>query len=94
MNFVFCSYIYAVEIKLRLVILSVQNRLKLKLTFVSNALPSLLLSSQKKAWPDHKRECKCLKSCKPRYPPDSVRLLGRAVVRLVSTNSLEKPGFN
>ncbi|KAF3823486.1 hypothetical protein GH733_010922 [Mirounga leonina] len=32
---------------------------------------------RKKGWPDHKWECKCLKSCKPRYPPDSVRLLGR-----------------
>ncbi|NP_001362891.1 histone-lysine N-methyltransferase SMYD3 isoform 3 [Homo sapiens] len=38
---------------------------------------------QKKAWPDHKRECKCLKSCKPRYPPDSVRLLGRVVFKLM-----------
>ncbi|KAL1769896.1 histone-lysine N-methyltransferase SMYD3 [Sigmodon hispidus] len=42
---------------------------------------------QKKGWPDHKRECKCLKSCKPRYPPDSVRLLGRAIVKLMD----EKP---
>lgn len=42
---------------------------------------------QKKAWPDHKRECKCLKSCKPRYPPDSVRLLGRVVFKLME----EKP---
>ncbi|KAL6087899.1 hypothetical protein STEG23_014035 [Scotinomys teguina] len=44
---------------------------------------------QKKAWPDHKRECKCLKSCKPKYPPDSVRLLGRAVVRLMDGRSSE-----
>ncbi|GAB1285778.1 Histone-lysine N-methyltransferase SMYD3 [Apodemus speciosus] len=42
---------------------------------------------QKKAWPDHKRECRCLKSCKPRYPPDSVRLLGRVIVKLMD----EKP---
>ncbi|XP_058165379.1 histone-lysine N-methyltransferase SMYD3 isoform X2 [Dasypus novemcinctus] len=38
---------------------------------------------QKKAWQDHKRECKCLRSCKPRYPPDSVRLLGRVVIKLM-----------
>ncbi|KAH0513641.1 Histone-lysine N-methyltransferase SMYD3 [Microtus ochrogaster] len=42
---------------------------------------------EKKAWPDHKRECRCLKSCKPRYPPDSVRLLGRVIVKLMD----EKP---
>ncbi|EGW00815.1 SET and MYND domain-containing protein 3 [Cricetulus griseus] len=42
---------------------------------------------QKKAWPDHKQECKCLKSCKPRYPPDSVRLLARVIVKLMD----EKP---
>ncbi|XP_019514566.1 PREDICTED: histone-lysine N-methyltransferase SMYD3-like [Hipposideros armiger] len=44
---------------------------------------------QKKGWPDHKRECKCLKSCKPRYPPDSVRLLGRAVVKLMEETPSE-----
>ncbi|XP_014383730.1 PREDICTED: histone-lysine N-methyltransferase SMYD3 [Myotis brandtii] len=44
---------------------------------------------QKKAWPDHKRECKCLKSCKPRYPPDSVRLLGRVVVKLMEETPSE-----
>ncbi|XP_006897801.1 PREDICTED: histone-lysine N-methyltransferase SMYD3 [Elephantulus edwardii] len=38
---------------------------------------------QKKAWPDHKRECKCLRNCQPRYPPDSVRLLGRVLVKLM-----------
>ncbi|XP_004400529.1 PREDICTED: histone-lysine N-methyltransferase SMYD3 isoform X1 [Odobenus rosmarus divergens] len=44
---------------------------------------------QKKAWPDHKRECKCLKSCKPRYPPDSVRLLGRVVFKLMEETPSE-----
>ncbi|KAI4537005.1 hypothetical protein MG293_013208, partial [Ovis ammon polii] len=45
-------------------------------------------AGDKKAWQDHKRECKCLKSCKPRYPPDSVRLLGRVVFKLVNINKL------
>ncbi|KAM6165750.1 histone-lysine N-methyltransferase SMYD3 isoform 2-T2 [Erethizon dorsatum] len=44
---------------------------------------------QKKAWQDHKRECKCLKSCKPRYPPDSVRLLGRVVIKLMEATPSE-----
>ncbi|XP_021569792.1 histone-lysine N-methyltransferase SMYD3 [Carlito syrichta] len=44
---------------------------------------------QKKAWQDHKRECKCLKICKPRYPPDSVRLLGRVVCKLMEGTSSE-----
>ncbi|KFO25465.1 SET and MYND domain-containing protein 3 [Fukomys damarensis] len=43
----------------------------------------------KKAWQDHKRECKCLKSCKPRYPPDSVRLLGRVVIKLMEETPSE-----
>ncbi|KAM6220009.1 histone-lysine N-methyltransferase SMYD3 isoform 2-T2 [Rhynchocyon petersi] len=42
---------------------------------------------QKEAWPDHKRECRCLKGCRPRYPPDSVRLLGRVVFKFME----EKP---
>ncbi|XP_063092837.1 histone-lysine N-methyltransferase SMYD3 isoform X4 [Cavia porcellus] len=44
---------------------------------------------QKKAWQDHKQECKCLKSCKPRYPPDSVRLLGRVVIKLMEKTPSE-----
>ncbi|XP_075851654.1 histone-lysine N-methyltransferase SMYD3 isoform X2 [Microcebus murinus] len=44
---------------------------------------------QKKAWQHHKRECKCLKSCKPRYPPDSVRLLGRVVFKLMEQTPSE-----
>uniref|UniRef100_A0A8C5LN93 [histone H3]-lysine(4) N-trimethyltransferase n=1 Tax=Jaculus jaculus TaxID=51337 RepID=A0A8C5LN93_JACJA len=45
---------------------------------------------QKKAWQDHKRECKCLKSCKPRYPPDSVRLLGRVIFKLITKLTEDK----
>uniref|UniRef100_A0A8B7TJB4 [histone H3]-lysine(4) N-trimethyltransferase n=1 Tax=Castor canadensis TaxID=51338 RepID=A0A8B7TJB4_CASCN len=44
---------------------------------------------QKKGWQDHKRECKCLRSCKPRYPPDSVRLLSRVVFRLMEETPSE-----
>ncbi|XP_069340737.1 histone-lysine N-methyltransferase SMYD3 isoform X2 [Eulemur rufifrons] len=44
---------------------------------------------QKKAWQHHKRECKSLKSCKPRYPPDSVRLLGRVVFKLMEETPSE-----
>uniref|UniRef100_A0A8D1RQF9 Histone-lysine N-methyltransferase SMYD3 n=1 Tax=Sus scrofa TaxID=9823 RepID=A0A8D1RQF9_PIG len=44
---------------------------------------------QKKAWQDHKRECKCLKSCKPRYPPNSVRLLGRVIFKLMEETPSE-----
>lgn len=44
---------------------------------------------QQQAWPDHRRECKCLQSCKPRYPPDSVRLLGRVVVKLMEETPSE-----
>uniref|UniRef100_A0A8C1XIQ6 [histone H3]-lysine(4) N-trimethyltransferase n=1 Tax=Cyprinus carpio TaxID=7962 RepID=A0A8C1XIQ6_CYPCA len=38
---------------------------------------------QKQAWPDHKRECKCLKRLQPRIPTDSVRLLTRIIFKLV-----------
>nr|XP_027309659.2 histone-lysine N-methyltransferase SMYD3 isoform X1 [Anas platyrhynchos] len=40
-------------------------------------------SCQKEAWLDHKQECKCLKSIKPNFPPDSVRLAGRIVFKLL-----------
>ncbi|XP_025938121.1 histone-lysine N-methyltransferase SMYD3 isoform X2 [Apteryx rowi] len=40
-------------------------------------------SCQKEAWQDHKQECKCLKSIKPNFPPDSVRLAGRIVFKLL-----------
>uniref|UniRef100_A0A8D0FU11 [histone H3]-lysine(4) N-trimethyltransferase n=1 Tax=Strix occidentalis caurina TaxID=311401 RepID=A0A8D0FU11_STROC len=40
-------------------------------------------SCQKEAWLDHKQECRCLKSIKPNFPPDSVRLAGRIVFKLV-----------
>uniref|UniRef100_A0A8C9FXB7 [histone H3]-lysine(4) N-trimethyltransferase n=1 Tax=Pavo cristatus TaxID=9049 RepID=A0A8C9FXB7_PAVCR len=38
----------------------------------------------KEAWLDHKRECKCLQNVKPNFPPDSVRLAGRIVFKLVT----------
>ncbi|KAM3676380.1 histone-lysine N-methyltransferase SMYD3 isoform 5-T5 [Ammospiza maritima maritima] len=38
---------------------------------------------QKEAWLDHKQECKCLKSIEPSFPPDSVRLAGRIVFKLL-----------
>uniref|UniRef100_A0A8C4JJ10 [histone H3]-lysine(4) N-trimethyltransferase n=1 Tax=Dromaius novaehollandiae TaxID=8790 RepID=A0A8C4JJ10_DRONO len=40
-------------------------------------------SCQKEAWQDHKQECKCLKSIEPNFPPDSVRLAGRIVFKLL-----------
>ncbi|XP_064270777.1 histone-lysine N-methyltransferase SMYD3 isoform X1 [Passer domesticus] len=40
-------------------------------------------SCQKEAWLDHKQECKCLKSIEPNFPPDSVRLAGRIVFKLL-----------
>ncbi|KAM7118129.1 histone-lysine N-methyltransferase SMYD3 isoform 1-T1 [Ciconia maguari] len=40
-------------------------------------------SCQKEAWLDHKQECRCLKSIEPNFPPDSVRLAGRIVFKLL-----------
>ncbi|XP_074024280.1 histone-lysine N-methyltransferase SMYD3 isoform X3 [Numenius arquata] len=40
-------------------------------------------SCQKEAWLDHKQECRCLKSVEPNIPPDSVRLAGRIVFKLL-----------
>ncbi|KAM6085676.1 histone-lysine N-methyltransferase SMYD3 isoform 2-T2 [Theristicus caerulescens] len=40
-------------------------------------------SCQKEAWLDHKQECRCLKSAEPNFPPDSVRLAGRIVFKLL-----------
>ncbi|XP_009990546.1 PREDICTED: histone-lysine N-methyltransferase SMYD3-like [Tauraco erythrolophus] len=40
-------------------------------------------SCQKEAWLDHKRECRCLKSVEPNFPPDSIRLAGRIVFKLL-----------
>ncbi|XP_069656696.1 histone-lysine N-methyltransferase SMYD3 isoform X4 [Haliaeetus albicilla] len=40
-------------------------------------------SCQKEAWLDHKQECRCLKSVEPNFPPDSVRLAGRIVFKLL-----------
>ncbi|KAK1793096.1 hypothetical protein P4O66_011496 [Electrophorus voltai] len=39
---------------------------------------------QRQAWPEHKRECKCLKHLQPRVPTDSVRLVARIIFRLLS----------
>uniref|UniRef100_A0A8C4TZZ5 Uncharacterized protein n=1 Tax=Falco tinnunculus TaxID=100819 RepID=A0A8C4TZZ5_FALTI len=41
------------------------------------------LPAQKEAWLDHKQECRCLKSIVPNFPPDSVRLAGRIVFKLL-----------
>ncbi|XP_041837631.1 histone-lysine N-methyltransferase SMYD3 [Melanotaenia boesemani] len=38
---------------------------------------------QKKAWSNHKRECKCLCSLQPRLPTDSVRLAARLIFALL-----------
>ncbi|XP_026234801.1 histone-lysine N-methyltransferase SMYD3 [Anabas testudineus] len=42
------------------------------------------INCQKQAWPDHKRECKCLQSLLPRIPTDSVRLAARLIFSLLS----------
>uniref|UniRef100_A0A452HRX4 Uncharacterized protein n=1 Tax=Gopherus agassizii TaxID=38772 RepID=A0A452HRX4_9SAUR len=42
------------------------------------------------SWQEHKRECKCLKSIEPNFPPDSVRLVGRIVFKLVTACPSEK----
>ncbi|XP_070590180.1 histone-lysine N-methyltransferase SMYD3 isoform X3 [Erythrolamprus reginae] len=43
---------------------------------------------QKKAWLDHKRECKCLKDIDPNFPPDSVRLVGRIIFKVLRRQSV------
>uniref|UniRef100_A0A673IXH8 [histone H3]-lysine(4) N-trimethyltransferase n=1 Tax=Sinocyclocheilus rhinocerous TaxID=307959 RepID=A0A673IXH8_9TELE len=45
---------------------------------------------QKQAWPDHKRECKCLKRLQPRIPTDSVRLLTRIIFKLLSQSESDQ----
>uniref|UniRef100_A0A672PFW5 [histone H3]-lysine(4) N-trimethyltransferase n=1 Tax=Sinocyclocheilus grahami TaxID=75366 RepID=A0A672PFW5_SINGR len=45
---------------------------------------------QKQAWPDHKRECKCLKHLQPRIPTDSVRLLTRTIFKLLSQSESDQ----
>ncbi|XP_038249905.1 histone-lysine N-methyltransferase SMYD3 isoform X3 [Dermochelys coriacea] len=42
---------------------------------------------QKEAWQEHKQECKCLKSTEPNFPPDSVRLVGRIVFKLLGQSA-------
>ncbi|KAG5265408.1 hypothetical protein AALO_G00242120 [Alosa alosa] len=39
---------------------------------------------QKQAWPEHKGECRRLKSLHPRIPPDSVRLATRILSAMLS----------
>eukprot|EP00079_Xenopus_tropicalis_P016177 XP_004914683.1 PREDICTED: histone-lysine N-methyltransferase SMYD3 isoform X1 [Xenopus tropicalis] len=41
---------------------------------------------QRKAWQGHKRECKCLRSTLPNVPPNSVRLVGKIIFKM-----LQKP---
>ncbi|KAJ1138361.1 hypothetical protein NDU88_004748 [Pleurodeles waltl] len=38
---------------------------------------------QTKAWLDHKRECKCLKSTKSKFDTDTVRLVGKIVFKMI-----------
>uniref|UniRef100_A0A8C2HJT9 [histone H3]-lysine(4) N-trimethyltransferase n=1 Tax=Cyprinus carpio TaxID=7962 RepID=A0A8C2HJT9_CYPCA len=45
---------------------------------------------QKQAWPDHKRECKCLKRLQPRIPTDSVRLLTRIIFKLLGQSESDQ----
>ncbi|XP_073683657.1 histone-lysine N-methyltransferase SMYD3 [Garra rufa] len=45
---------------------------------------------QKQAWPDHKRECKCLKRLQPRIPTDSVRLAARIIFKLLSQSESDQ----
>ncbi|XP_055029268.2 histone-lysine N-methyltransferase SMYD3 [Misgurnus anguillicaudatus] len=45
---------------------------------------------QKQAWPEHKRECKCLKHLQPRIPTDSVRLVARIIFTLLSQSKSDK----
>uniref|UniRef100_A0A671RYC4 SET and MYND domain containing 3 n=1 Tax=Sinocyclocheilus anshuiensis TaxID=1608454 RepID=A0A671RYC4_9TELE len=51
--------------------------------FLKTACHSCLKRSPN-SWPDHKRECKCLKRLQPRIPTDSVRLLTRTIFKLLS----------
>ncbi|XP_072120911.1 histone-lysine N-methyltransferase SMYD3 isoform X2 [Mobula birostris] len=39
---------------------------------------------QKLAWPEHKSECKCLRSIYPQIPTDMVRLVARIIFKLMS----------
>ncbi|XP_067901519.1 histone-lysine N-methyltransferase SMYD3 isoform X1 [Heterodontus francisci] len=39
---------------------------------------------QKLAWPDHKRECKCLRSIYPKVPTDMTRLVARIIFKLLT----------
>ncbi|XP_072369010.1 histone-lysine N-methyltransferase SMYD3 isoform X1 [Scyliorhinus torazame] len=41
---------------------------------------------QKLAWPDHKRECKCLRSIYPNVPTDMTRLVARIIFKLLTAS--------
>ncbi|XP_038671424.1 histone-lysine N-methyltransferase SMYD3 isoform X2 [Scyliorhinus canicula] len=41
---------------------------------------------QKLAWPDHKRECKCLRSIYPNVPTDMTRLVARIIFKLITAS--------
>lgn len=45
------------------------------------------ITCQKRAWPVHKSECKCLRSIFPRIPTDSVRLAARIVFALLGSST-------
>ncbi|GCB75043.1 hypothetical protein scyTo_0020312, partial [Scyliorhinus torazame] len=40
----------------------------------------------KLAWPDHKRECKCLRSIYPNVPTDMTRLVARIIFKLLTAS--------
>ncbi|XP_078085645.1 histone-lysine N-methyltransferase SMYD3 isoform X2 [Mustelus asterias] len=42
---------------------------------------------QKLAWPDHKRECKCLRAIYPNIPTDMTRLVARIIFKLLTGSS-------
>ncbi|ROJ78794.1 Histone-lysine N-methyltransferase SMYD3 [Anabarilius grahami] len=50
----------------------------------------LIFTLQKQAWPDHKRECKCLQRLQPRIPTDSVRLVARIIFKLLSQSKSDQ----
>ncbi|XP_025958444.2 histone-lysine N-methyltransferase SMYD3 isoform X1 [Dromaius novaehollandiae] len=60
---------------------TVRKRCKMKKTARTQNIIDIFL--HKEAWQDHKQECKCLKSIEPNFPPDSVRLAGRIVFKLL-----------
>ncbi|XP_059504711.1 histone-lysine N-methyltransferase SMYD3 isoform X4 [Stegostoma tigrinum] len=45
---------------------------------------SMLLPYKKLAWPDHKHECKCLRSIYPKVPTDMTRLVARIIFKMLT----------